>query len=117
MKTFKIENGDLVFDKFGNIEMVEGKEEVRQSIERRLTTNLGEWFLNTDFGLEYDKIKGKNKKQEGVELAIRECILQDERISEVIFKDFKIDNKDRSLFVSFNAIANDELIEGIEVIV
>ena len=83
MKTFKIVNGDLVFDGQGNLVMVEGEDEIAQSIERVLTTNKGEWFLNLEHGLDYQEIQGKGRDVEGIKLAITEAILQEGRVSEV----------------------------------
>ena len=117
MKTFKIENNDLVFDKSMNLEMVEDEEEIRQSIERTLSTNLSEYFLNIDMGLEYNQIRGKGIKRDDIESAIRDAIFQDERIEEVDFIEITTNNKSRSLLVKFNAIAKGKNIDGIEVIV
>lgn len=99
MKTFKIVNGDLVFDGQGNLVMVEGKEEIAQSIERILTTNKGEWFLNLEHGLDYQEIQGKGRDIEGIKLAITEAILQVERVSEVERIDLFLD-KDRHLKIN-----------------
>lgn len=99
MKTFKIVNGDLVFDGQGNLVMVEGKEEIGQSIERVLTTNIGEWFLNFEHGLDYSEIQGKGRDIEGIKLAITEAILQEERVSEVEKIDLSLD-KDRHLKIN-----------------
>lgn len=99
MKTFKIINGDLVFDGQNNLVMVEGKEEIAQSIERILTTNIGEWFLNLKHGLDYQEIQGKGRDIEGIKLAITEAILQEERVSEVERIDLSLD-KDRHLKIN-----------------
>lgn len=96
MKTFKIVNGDLVFDGQGNLVMVEGEDEIAQSIERILTTNKGEWFLNLEHGLDYSAIQGKGRDIEGIKLAITEAILQEGRVSEVEKIDLSLD-KDRHL--------------------
>lgn len=98
MKTFKLDdNGDLVIEN-GNLVMVEGKEELRQSIERILSTNINEWFLNANFGLDYEAIQGKGKSKESIKLAIAEAIYQDSRIVEVDIKDIII-RHDRKLEV------------------
>jgi len=99
MKTFKIVNGDLVFDGQGNLVIVKGKEEIGQSIERILTTNIGEWFLNLEHGLDYSAIQGKGRDEEGIQLALAEAILQEERVSEVERIDLFLD-KDRHLKIN-----------------
>ena len=115
LKTFKINNDDLVFDEFGNLEMINNYDEITQSIQRILSTNKSEWFLNTEFGLEYDQIKGKGKLTENIELAIMEAIYQDDRISEVNILEVKRNDADRTVLIKFNITVNDEIIEGIEV--
>lgn len=99
MKTFKIHNDDLVFDEQNNLVMVEGVDEVAQSIERTLTTNLNEWFLDIEFGLDYSAIIGKGKNIEDIRLSILDAIYQDERVSAVELEDIKISN-DRKLTVN-----------------
>ncbi len=101
MKTFKIKNGDLVFDSQNNIEMVEGKDEEIQSIERILTTNKGEWFLNILHGLNYDDIQGKGKSKESIKLAITEAIFQDDRVDDLIFLDVNFNRIERKLNIKF----------------
>lgn len=118
MKTFKIVNGDLVIDGQNNIAMVSDVDEVAQSIERVLTTNVNEWFLNTFHGLDYDSIQGKNKDIDGIKLAITEAIHQEDRVDEVEFIDVNIDNSTRNLRVNFKVkLINGEVIEGKEVMV
>ena len=116
MKTFKIVNGDLVFDGQGNLVMVEGKEEIGQSIERILTTNIGEWFLNLEHGLDYRAIQGKGRDIEGIKLAITEAILQEERVSEVEKIDLSLD-KDRHLKINVTVrLQEGDILEISEVI-
>ena len=102
MKTFKIVDGDLVFDGQGNLVMVEGEDEIAQSIEMVLTTNKGEWFINLEHGLDYKAITGKGRDIEGIKLAITEAILQEERVSEVEKIDLFLD-KDRHLKINVTA--------------
>lgn len=97
MKAFEVDSrGDLVISK-RDLVMIDGAEELRQSIERILTTNTGEWFLNMDFGLDYNEIQGKGKNKESVILAITEAIFQDSRVEDVDIKDISIDKSRRLL--------------------
>jgi len=102
MKTFKLVNGDLIFDAQNNLVMIDGEDEIAQSIERVLTTNKGEWFLNLEHGLDYQEIQGKGRDIEGIKLAITEAILQEERVSEVERIDVSLD-KDRHLKINVTA--------------
>ncbi len=99
MKTFKLVNGDLIFDAQNNLVMIDGEDEIAQSIERVLTTNKGEWFLNLEHGLDYKAITGKGKDIDGIKLAITEAILQEERVSEVEKMDLFLD-KNRHLKIN-----------------
>ena len=79
--TFKMVGGDIVVD--GDLKLVKGKDELRQNIENRLSVNKEEWFLNLGLGLDYAAISGKGIADKQIELAIRECCLQDDRVKEV----------------------------------
>lgn len=117
MKTLKITDGDLIFDGQNNLIMVEDQEEETQSIERVLTTNQGEWFLNTLYGLNYNEIQGKGKTKEGIKLALIEAISQEPRVQDIEFLDVDINSRDRKLKVTFNiSMQSGNLIAGEEVI-
>lgn len=79
--TFKMIGGDIVVD--GDLILVKGQEELRQNIENRLSINKNEWFLNLGLGLDYAAITGKGITDKQIELAVRECCLQDSRVKEV----------------------------------
>ena len=117
MKTFKVVNGDLVFDGTKNLVMIDETGEQKQSIERILTTNINEWFLNVDHGLNYNAIQGKGKDQEGVKLAMTEAVYQDARIVDIEFKKVEIDRTSRHLVVDFDVTTNTgEVISSKEVL-
>lgn len=117
MKTFKIVEGDLVLDGQNNLVMVEDKDEEIQSIERIISTNQGEWFLNILHGLNYNEIQGKGKDKEGIILAITEAIHQDDRVEEIESMNVEIDRKDRSVKVDFKVkMKSGNTIEGSEVL-
>ena len=117
MKTFKVVNGDLVFDSTKNLVMIDGIEEQKQSIERILTTNINEWFLNVDHGLDYNAIQGKGKDEEGIKLAITEAVYQDTRIIDIDFRRIEIDRTSRRLIVELDATTNTgEVISSQEVL-
>lgn len=117
MKTFKIENNDLVFDGHGNLILVEGREEEIQSVERLLTTNTGEWFLNIEHGLAYSKIQGKNISDEQIKLAIMQALLQEERIAEVEHVEITRNDKNRTVKIDFRCrMRTGETLEGEEVL-
>lgn len=104
MRTFRIVSGDIVFDKQWNLKMVEGREEEIQSIERLLTTNTCEWFLNIKHGLDYNKIQGKNVSDEQIRLAVMQALAQEERIVEVTSVDVQRNDKRRTVTISFRCL-------------
>lgn len=117
MKTLKIENGDLVFDSQGNLIMVEGQDEEVQAVERLLTTNTGEWFLNIEHGLDYSRIQGKNITDEQIRLAVMQALAQEERIAEVERIDIQRDNKNRTVGINFRCrMVSGEVLQGEEVL-
>lgn len=71
--------------------MVEGREELAQSLERILTTNIEEWFLDMDFGLDYPGIWGKGKTPEVIRRKLTEALLKDERVDVVDIKGITVD--------------------------
>jgi len=78
MKTLGLKNGDLVFEN-GDFTIIEGVEEVQQCLEIMLSTNLGEWFLNEDFGFNYHLALEKPSDEE-VQAEIARVLAQEERV-------------------------------------
>lgn len=116
METFKIVDGDIIFDEQGDLMLVNDDLEVIQSINRILTTNKGEWFLNVDFGLNYNEIQGKGKSIDNMKLAVTEAILQEERVESIVSLVVEL-LKNRGCRIFFKAkIKSGNLVEG-EVII
>lgn len=99
MKSLKIEGGDLVLEN-GEFVMLEGEEEEAQCIERVLTTNQGEWFLNQLHGLDYAHIFTKPFDEDRARLSIIEAINQDPRVESVEEIDFQFDRQSRHMVVA-----------------
>lgn len=115
METFKFENGDLAIDGAGNVVMVEGDDEIAQSVEMILTANKGEWFLDEEFGLDYSEITDKSKTEKDIRFALREAIYQEERIAEVEFTSLIIDHNKRTLDVRLRLTKVDGRVLGVGV--
>ena len=93
MKAFKVDDkGDLVIEN-GDLVMIDGDDELVQSVERRLGTNKNEWFLDTEYGLDYEAIRGKGVTRDRAELVLTEAIYQDDRMEDAALTGFSIDNK------------------------
>lgn len=100
--TFKMVEGDIVVD--GDLILVKGQEELRQNIENRLSVNKNEWFLNLGLGLDYAAISGKGVTDKEIELAIRECCFQDDRVKEVSEVKVKRDSRLRTAMIYINIV-------------
>lgn len=59
IKGFKLDATGDVEMKHNRIQMIEGNEVLRQRIWSVLSTNKGEWVLNTDEGINFRNILGK----------------------------------------------------------
>lgn len=117
MKTFKILADDLVFDGQNNLAMVEKEDEEVQSIERILTTNINEWFLNIGHGLNYSETQGKGRTEETIRLAVIEAISQEERVVDIEYINISINRSTRTLNISFKcSTSTGNYIEGGEVL-
>lgn len=64
MKSFSINNQHDLDIQGGVIQMAEGAELTRQSIETVLNTKIGEWFFDYDYGIDMDAMLGKNPADE-----------------------------------------------------
>jgi phage baseplate assembly protein W len=109
MKTLKLADGDLVFER-GTLQMIEGPEEIAQCCEIILGTNQGEWFLNPDMGIPFTAFTGKNLSQEQMIEELRAGLAQEPRIQTVEEILITADGKERTLTVSFVATAVDGAI-------
>lgn len=114
MKTFYIDlTGDLVLDGQNNLKMVEGTDEIVQSIRLTVTTNINEFFLNPTFGFDrFSTLGSKKNNTDEIQEALIEAILQDERLESVESIDFTF--IDRKVTVNFVVkTKDDETIEGV----
>lgn len=57
----KVRNGDLVITN-NEIELVEGNELKRQTIQSVLSTNKGEWFFDAEEGIDFQSILGERRE-------------------------------------------------------
>lgn len=118
MKTFKLENGDLVYDAVQNIHMVQGPDEIVQSVRLLISINRGEWFLNKDYGLDYSAIQGVKwpTHESRIRDAFMEAFELDRRIEEVLSLSFDYERAARLLKVFFHVRAREgEVIDEVEV--
>ncbi|MED4977229.1 DUF2634 domain-containing protein [Heyndrickxia faecalis] len=113
----KIVQGDIVIEN-GEVVMVDGDEELVQSIRMLLQTRKGEFFLEPEHGLSFDNIIGKEANQDETHDDIVEAISQEDRIESVEKIDFNDDNKARIRSISVElqkADGNALNIEGVDI--
>lgn len=111
MKGLNIVNNDIVL-KNGDFKMLE--DDILVSVERLLTTNLTEFFLDLTMGMEYDIVQQKRYVVDEIRAAVMECVLQDERIATV--KDIEVSVKGRKANITFNFIDKKDEVFASEVI-
>lgn len=96
----------------GQLVLIEGQEEIRQHLEQRLRTFLGEWFLDQSIGLPYfDDILKKNVIASEVESIFINEILSTPGVVRLIEFTLDLDKAQRALKVSFVAETVDGIIE------
>ena len=112
MRALKLTNdGDIDFTN-GQFSIVEGEEEIRQNIEIRLSTRQGEWFLDTNFGLDHNDILGKVFNEDQVRNAIIRSLRQEPRVIEIDFVNVTIDAENRNTTVSFRFTTTEGTVES-----
>jgi phage baseplate assembly protein W len=113
MKAPLIVDGDLVM-KNGEIVMIDGDQELAQSVESILKTRQGEFFMDTEFGFNRDNLLGKQADQDAAHDDIVEAIAQEERVATVDEITFTDDRSSRSRAVSLSMTKADDDGETIE---
>ncbi|CAH1190288.1 hypothetical protein PAECIP111893_00258 [Paenibacillus plantiphilus] len=104
MQSLKLIDGDLVFDG-GELQMIDGPEELAQSVRIALGTNKGEWWLDPDFGIDFSLFFGKDLSQEEMREEIRQALHQNDWISTVEDITIVADRIARKQSISFIATA------------
>jgi phage baseplate assembly protein W len=111
LKTLKLIDGDLVFEK-GDFQANEGEEEIQHCAEIILGTNKGEWFLNPEFGIDFNNLVGKVTNGQ-IENEILEGLAQEPRIESIERVEITRNKQNRKATVTFEAtLANDETLES-----
>lgn len=104
MRTFKIIDGDLVFDNQGELVMVEGKEEEAQSIERIFSANAKEFLLDPAHGFDFNLLQTKRPDKNLIRLGLIEAATKDERIKTVTGMSIDFDKGTRKVSISCKII-------------
>jgi len=114
VKTFKLENGDLVYDISQNIHTVQAPDEIIQSIRLLISINRGEWFLNTEYGLDYSAIQGVKwpAHEDRIRDAFMEVFRLEKRIREVLSLDLEYVREERLIKAVFVVNTHEGVVTG-----
>lgn len=78
MRSFRLVNGQFVFDGQNSLVMAEGDIELMQCIQQTITTQLREWFLNPNIGWDRFNTLGRKPNEERTVNDIIAAILNSE---------------------------------------
>ncbi|MCA0980246.1 DUF2634 domain-containing protein [Exiguobacterium aestuarii] len=100
MKDLKLKDGDLVIWE-NDVSLVDGKEEVAQSLLNAVGTNIGEFQLEPDMGIEFFNILGKGVTKEDIQAEVFAGLSQEERVETVDEISVSIDSLERKTSIDF----------------
>lgn len=107
-----IHQGDLAW-KDGDFVIAEDKQEIAQCIETALGTNLGEFKLEPEIGIEYFNMLGKGVTDEDIQAEIYNGLSQEERVDTVSEIVITRDSLTRKANVFFSVTTDEnEVIES-----
>lgn len=93
---------DLKMSRTGDLLLVDGAARVAQQVKVTLLTFLGEWFLDTDFGVPYiESILVKNPKMAAINAILRARIIDVPGVNRIITLVPTFDRPARALRVMF----------------
>lgn len=103
----------------GITQLIGGTAEKIQSLTNRLSTRQGEYFLDAEYGLDFESVLSVTQKEPDEtekEVAVRECILQDANVT--VVNDVSVTGtKDRNTSIIFTAELNatETIVGGVEI--
>jgi phage baseplate assembly protein W len=101
MDGFKIdENGDVIVNDT-DIELTNNNELIAQTVRQILKTNLGEWWLNEDEGIDLYSMLCKNPNYDQIEDNVKNALLQVDNTFELLTFEHTYNN--RKLTINFTA--------------
>lgn len=101
---------DLVIASNGDIQLLDGARRVAQQIKVTLLAFLGEWFLDTSFGVPYlEEIMVKNPRWSTVNAVLRARIIDVPSVIRIRTLRLEFDRARRSLSVTFDAETSEGL--------
>lgn len=111
---FKLVNGDIVFEE-NNIALASGMDIQVQALRQILSTRLGEYFLNTEEGLDFEVFLGKKEIDEDEMMeALQSAAEQVDGFIEFTQITYEYNEEKRNLKFWLVALFADETSEEIE---
>lgn len=102
-------NGDLDLDEQGRASLIGGAQQIAQQIRLTLSIFLGEWFLNTSFGMPYfESILGKGRSKSEIEAIVRKKVRDVPGVLHIGEVQISIDSKRRTAEIFVMDIKTDE---------
>lgn len=108
IKGFALDNNGDILIANNEIQMVDGDELIRQTVERILKTNKGEWVFDWDEGIDFSNVLGKNITEDMVRSEIENGLAQvDESLN---ISDFvmTVNRSTRQMTVKFTATSQEQ---------
>jgi len=113
VKTLALLDGDLVFEN-GDFKLAEGEKEVAQCLAISLGTNLKEWFLNEESGLDFNRVLEKSTQDEARAEVIR-VLSQEERVKDIESVEINDVNRVRTVVFSITLLDGTIINEEVDV--
>ncbi len=108
------EDHDLATDALGRTRLIGGADRIRQQIKVTLLAFLGEWFLDTSFGVPYfENILVKNPDRATIEAVLRARILDVPGVARVGRLTLEIERTQRALRVTFESETTDGRVNDV----
>lgn len=107
MISFLIENDDIVFNEQNELKMITGNDEKAQSIQRTMTTNLKEFFLNERFGFDYRLLQQKTINKNYLRMGINDAVTIDPDIKSIDNLTVSEPTPERTASISFRVLLKD----------
>lgn len=103
MTGFELDDkGDVVIEN-NQISLITGAELIQQKVWTVLQTNLGEWFLDWEQGVDFDNLLGKNTNAELVRFEIERGLAQVDSTFAITDFSYNADRATRKATVTFKA--------------
>ncbi|AKQ55186.1 hypothetical protein ACLQ8Z_05980 [Bordetella hinzii] len=95
---------DLALDLLGRAAFIDGADRIAQQINVTLQVFLGEWFLDTSFGVPYfEEVLVKSPDRARIEAVLRSRILAVPGVQRVVSFDLAVERRERILRVTYQA--------------